>query len=177
MAASTPRPGCWLRTSAVALTLVFLADSRVLAQRGQPAPRPAPAGGPQFRPAPQPRPLQPQNQPGRPFVPGAQPARNEQIVLITVWKCSQCQTELGRGPNRPALAKCPHCGCLFTNNPMTADAVAQRAGAEWETGIPSTAMTTLGIEGAFFGGLVLVGAVRLAIDRSRGRQGEAPAAV
>jgi hypothetical protein len=36
-------------------------------------------------------------------------------VFITVWKCSKCQQELGRGGPKPDLHSCPFCGARFRN--------------------------------------------------------------
>jgi DNA-directed RNA polymerase subunit RPC12/RpoP len=33
----------------------------------------------------------------------------------TVWTCSNCRKELGRGPQQPQLASCPNCGVKFIN--------------------------------------------------------------
>jgi hypothetical protein len=98
-------------------------------------------------------------------VPIPQPHPQQQHVWITVYSCSRCGTELGRGPTPPNIAVCPNCGCGFGNAPWRQVQVAQPA--EGLAAMPSALKSTLGIEGAFFGGLVLVGVIRLVIDRSR----------
>jgi len=102
----------------VGVTLFFtliVADQSTLAQRPPVAP---PDGNPGKQPTnpTRPGPIGPvkPNQggkqgivgTGRPVTPG-QPGAPQ---FETVWRCSNCNEELGRGPNKPNIAMCPKCG-------------------------------------------------------------------
>jgi len=165
----------------VSFAVLFLGNGSVFAQRGQPAPRPGPPAGQPFRPG-QPgvqpgnqqgKQFQP-NQPGRPVVPGvpqqAQP--QQQTGWVTAWICSRCQAELGRGNVPPPLATCPKCGCVFANAPMEGKQVSQAPGLM--AGMTPALERTIEIEGSLLGGLVLVGLIRLGVDRMRRPADAAP---
>jgi hypothetical protein len=85
------------------------------AQRGgpPPAPRPGPTPPNPGVPGGQPRPPGP-NVP-QPGTKPQQPNANQpQVRYVTVWSCSNCGRELGRGDTPPAVAVCPGCGANFT---------------------------------------------------------------
>jgi hypothetical protein len=119
---------------ALVLPAIFLAVYPAYAQRGVPRPNPGIPGPPSPRvPGPNqpfmPGPNQPgvpgPNQPGNPWpnqpgMPGRpnnwqQPPSvpQQRTVWITVWTCSRCGQEVGRGDHQPSLANCPHCGANF----------------------------------------------------------------
>jgi hypothetical protein len=107
--------------TAVGLALFFtliVADQSTLAQRPPVAP---PGGNPGKQPTnpARPGPIGPAkpNQggkqgivgTGRPVTPGQRGAPQ----FETVWRCSNCNEELGNGPDKPNLATCPKCGVSF----------------------------------------------------------------
>src|SRR5262245_48669085 len=81
-----------------------------------PFPQPPPPQPPSQPPQPPFQPPQPPFQPPvhqPPVIPPIQPPVIPPIqapVWITVWSCSRCQAELGRGDIKPAIAVCPRCG-------------------------------------------------------------------
>jgi hypothetical protein len=157
-----PKPKRWPLLVVIALIVVFVSDAAVQGQRGPQPPRPGPPPGqPQRQPGQPGRPFQPQNQP---FVPVPQPNQRH-VVTVTVWSCSRCNKELGRGPVPPPLATCPNCGCVFAGNPMR---VAQNPAVgldAWLGDLSPNFLHTVGIEASLLGGMVLVGIVRLATQR------------
>jgi hypothetical protein len=48
-----------------------------------------------------------------PNFPGGRPLGGEES--ISIWSCSNCGKELGRGITPPAIEKCPNCGAHFIN--------------------------------------------------------------
>ena len=96
---------------ALAVTTVFLVQDVAYGQWGRPRPNPV-VPRPAVPVVPQPnRPFVPQ--PNRPFVPQPPVPPRPQVVWVTVWSCSRCGAELGRGDVQPALAACPRCGASF----------------------------------------------------------------
>lgn len=75
-------------------------------------------------------PAQTPEPPGRPADPGQNPRFPEfqpppATQVITVWTCSHCGAELGRGDAAPQIERCPKCGARFLSggsgrdNPVT----------------------------------------------------------
>jgi hypothetical protein len=157
----------------IALAVVFVGDTAVRGQRGQPPPRPQP----QFQPGrppgnPQPGIPRPQNQ-GRPgpFVPPVnQPGINnpKQMEWVTIYSCSRCGAQLGQGPVPPTLAGCPHCGAQFGGpggNPIRVAQQQQLAAPNgWSGGLSPAFYATLGVEGLLLAGMILVGIIRVAVS-------------
>jgi hypothetical protein len=144
-------PLCVLALAAV-LTVVDAAPSQF---RGQP-PRPVGPPAQPNRPGPLP------NQPRRGFVP---PEPQGPFVWETVYTCSRCKAELGRGAAPPALTQCPHCGARFAGGNAVVAAGGPPPAAP--RGLRKAFVYTVGVEGAVLAGLVLLGFVRLAADSLR----------
>ncbi len=88
---------------ALVVTTVFLVQDVAYGQWGRSRPNPV-----------VPRPVVPGvPRPNRPFVPVPSLPPRPQVVWVTVWTCSRCAAELGRGDVQPALAVCPRCGASF----------------------------------------------------------------
>jgi hypothetical protein len=162
-----PRPNRWPLLAVIALAVVFVGDTAVRGQRGQPPPRPQP----QFQPGrpgnPQPGIPRPQNQ-GRPgFVPPVN--RPGQMVWITVYSCSRCGVQLGQGPVPPQLAICPNCGAHFGGpggTPIRAVQQQEPAAANgWPGALSPAFYVTLGVEGFLLATMILLGIILVAVSR------------
>src|SRR5260370_32883733 len=116
------RPGSWLFTWALTLFCIVACLSPAPAQF-PPGGRQGPGGprqplGPRGPGAPNSpgfpgRPAAPPGIPNPPSLPGLQPPEGPEF--ITVWSCSNCGYELGRGAVQPTVDKCPNCGVHFIN--------------------------------------------------------------
>jgi hypothetical protein len=152
--------------AALAAVAVVLATGPVARSQFRPQPGGAPRPvipRPVPQPVPQPRRVFPPPQPPRPFIP-PQPFVPQQVV-VTVYRCGRCNKEVGRGV-RPTVTRCPHCGARFADG-------NQLVAANGPAGAPSVLGTTfygtVAAEGALLGGMVLVGLIQLAAERSRRR--------
>jgi DNA-directed RNA polymerase subunit RPC12/RpoP len=152
-----PRLNRWRLLAVIALAAVFVGGATA---RGQP-PRPRP------QPGEQPRIFRPPGQGNRQPV-GPQWPNNQRLVeLTTIYSCSRCNAELGRGPVPPQLAVCPHCGCRFAANPVRVTVRAEAIGpGGWFPRLSPAFFVTLGMEGSLLAGMVLAGVVRLAVARA-----------
>jgi hypothetical protein len=92
----------WLFLALAVPVTLLVAD---LSYGQRPGSRPAPG-----RPAPQPPRVS-----NPPIIRPAQPPgpAQQQAVWITVWSCSRCGQEIGRGNIQPSAATCPRCGASF----------------------------------------------------------------
>jgi hypothetical protein len=145
----------WPLLAVIVLAAVFAGEAVVKAQfRGQPRPG-GPVGQP-ARPFPQPN-LRPR--------PPAVPRGNPQIVLtVTVYTCTQCGREVGRGPV-PPQRPCPFCG--FDGEPLRA--AGHDVQPRWPGRVSPTFLYTVASEAAVLVGMLVVGIIRVAVDRSRTR--------
>jgi DNA-directed RNA polymerase subunit RPC12/RpoP len=154
MQALLPKPNRWPLLVVIALTVVLIGDAAVRGQR--PAPRP-----------PQPR-VNPPNPGGRRnIIIAPVPNNQRRMEWITIYYCSRCNAELGRGPVPPPLAVCPNCGANFVANPMVAIARPTDDALAGHFAGPGRAFyVTLGAEGSLLAGMMLVGVVRLVVARA-----------
>ncbi len=85
---------------------------------------------------------------------------------MTVYTCVHCGREVGRGPMPPA-PPCPFCG--FAGNParVTMQWPENNPQQGWLAPPSPTLLYTVAAEGSLLAGMVLAGAVRLALDRLR----------
>jgi hypothetical protein len=108
----------------------------------------------------------PPRRPG-PSVNRPQPPRG--IVWITVWTCSRCRQEIGRGKNRPRVASCPRCGANFQTFALVEgqSAVEGESPAEKDASVSRIVLpVVLGLGGA--GLVALVTVLVLQSGRHRG---------
>src|SRR5262249_19615078 len=135
--------------------VVFAGEAVVKAQfRGQPRP-----GGPAPRPV-----QQPDQRPRPPAVPRGNPPI---VLTVTIYTCTQCGREVGRGPG-PPRGPCPF--CCFAGEPFRAGVPgARNVQARWLGRMSPTFVYTVGSEAALLFGMLVVGIFRVAADRSRTR--------
>lgn len=150
----------WLIIYLAPALVLLLALEAVYGQRGMPGPGPGvprppspynpgpqPPGNPYSRPQPPGSPY-PRPQPPSPY---RQPAP-QTPVYITVWSCSHCGQELGRGNSPPGLPACPHCNASFVGRAPVSRQVATEANS------PIISGRTI-LLGVLLGGAVLVALV------------------
>jgi hypothetical protein len=164
-----PKRNRWPLLALIALAAAFAGNEAAFGQRGG-QPRPGggqmrPGGGQPGRPEPGGAIQLPIPKPQGPFVPPP-PRPAVPVVRTTVYSCSNCKSQLGSGPTPPPLAQCPVCGARFVGGNGSIMARTVPGGAA-PPDASSTFVFTLGIEGALLAGLVLVGLVRIASDRTR----------
>jgi hypothetical protein len=90
-------------------------------------------------------------------------------VYETVWKCTRCQAEVGRGPARPSLIQCPSCGARIGGSGFTSTRSAgSTGGPSGSSDSPVDSKSLVTIIGVVVGVAFLAGLVAFIVKMARG---------
>ncbi len=172
MRSTARRKKTWLIV-ALALPVVLFGLHAVYGQR--------PGQNPIPRPNPNPQPFIPNPNP-QPFIPPP-PIQPQVPMFVTVWSCSRCGAELGRGDVKPSVEVCPRCGArlgvggMFSGSGPT-NARGSGNPEAYKTGAIILGVVVLGAALLVGGGLLLARMLRSRPDDEdldRRRSAAAPA--